>query len=135
MATLLVFSVYLFLRRFRAGSQLDGALIVASSVAMIGFARAASTDMPLTAMFGISAAGVVCMAGDRRKALARLRLFLPGAGDTRKGTRRTVSGAADYSRVLPGAARLQSARAHVVAAGSRDLFRCNAAVVPAGRNS
>ncbi len=54
MATLLVFSVYLFLRRFRPGSQLDGALIVASSVAMIGFARAASTDMPLTAMFGIA---------------------------------------------------------------------------------
>ena len=54
MATLLVSSVYLFLRRFRPGSQLDGALIVASSVAMIGFARAASTDMPLTAMFGIA---------------------------------------------------------------------------------
>jgi 4-amino-4-deoxy-L-arabinose transferase-like glycosyltransferase len=54
MATLLVFSVYLFLRRFRPGSQLDGALIVASSVAVIGFARAASTDMPLTAMFGIA---------------------------------------------------------------------------------
>jgi 4-amino-4-deoxy-L-arabinose transferase-like glycosyltransferase len=54
MATLLVFSVYLFLRRFRRGSELDGALIVASSVAVIGFARAASTDMPLTAMFGIA---------------------------------------------------------------------------------
>ena len=54
MATMLVFSVYLFLRRLRPGSQLDGALIVASSVAVIGFARAASTDMPLTAMFGIA---------------------------------------------------------------------------------
>ena len=54
MATLLVFSVYLFLRRLRPGSQLDGALMVASSVAVIGFARAASTDMPLTAMFGIA---------------------------------------------------------------------------------
>ena len=84
MATLLVFSVYLFLRRFRPGSQLDGALIVASSVAMIGFARAASTDMPLTAMLGsrfwrgtpgwrlTRSAGWRC-------------LFLPGAGDTREG--------------------------------------------------
>ena len=54
MATLLVFCTYFFLRRFRPGSQLDGSLIVATSAAMIGFARAASTDMPLTAMFGIA---------------------------------------------------------------------------------
>ncbi len=52
-ASLLVFATYFFLRRFRSGSALDGALIVASSAAMIGFARAASTDMPLAAMFGI----------------------------------------------------------------------------------
>jgi len=52
--SLLVFVVYFFLRRFRPGFAFDGALITASSAAVIGFARAASTDMPLAAMFGIA---------------------------------------------------------------------------------
>jgi len=45
--------VYLFLRRFRPGSEIDGALITAGCAGTIGFARAAATDMPLAAMFGI----------------------------------------------------------------------------------
>ncbi len=53
-ATLMVFAVYFFLRRFRPGSHLDGALIVASSAGIIGFARAASMDMPLTASLAIA---------------------------------------------------------------------------------
>src|ERR1700691_2022228 len=53
-ATLLVAAIYLFLRRFRAGSDLDGALIAASCAGVIGFAHAASTDMPLTAAFTIA---------------------------------------------------------------------------------
>jgi 4-amino-4-deoxy-L-arabinose transferase-like glycosyltransferase len=53
-ATLMVFAAYLFLRRFRSGLQLDGALMVAALAGVIGFARAASTDMPLAAMFTIS---------------------------------------------------------------------------------
>lgn len=53
-ATLLVLAVYLFLRRFRKGSELDGALIVASCAGIIGYARAASTDMPLAAAFAIA---------------------------------------------------------------------------------
>lgn len=53
-ATLMVFAVYFFLRRFRPGSHLDGALIVASSAGIIGFARAASMDMPLTAMLAMA---------------------------------------------------------------------------------
>jgi 4-amino-4-deoxy-L-arabinose transferase-like glycosyltransferase len=53
-ATLMVVAVFLFLRKFRPEFQLDGALIAASGAAMIGFARAASTDMPLAAMFGIA---------------------------------------------------------------------------------
>lgn len=52
-ATLMVIAVYLFLRRFRPGFQLDGALMTASAAAVIGFARAASTDMPLAAAFTI----------------------------------------------------------------------------------
>lgn len=53
-ATLVVIAVYLFLRRFRPGFHLDGALMVASCAAMVGFARAASTDMPLAASFTIA---------------------------------------------------------------------------------
>ncbi|MGA7218629.1 MAG: glycosyltransferase family 39 protein [Candidatus Sulfotelmatobacter sp.] len=50
-ATLLVLAVYFFLRRFRPGSELDGALIAASSAGIIGYARAASVDMALAAAF------------------------------------------------------------------------------------
>jgi 4-amino-4-deoxy-L-arabinose transferase-like glycosyltransferase len=53
-ATLMVVAVYLFLRRFRPGFQLDGALMAASATGVIGFARAASTDMPLASTFTIA---------------------------------------------------------------------------------
>jgi 4-amino-4-deoxy-L-arabinose transferase-like glycosyltransferase len=53
-ATLMVAAIYLFLKRFRPGFELDGALITASAAGVVGFARAASTDMPLTAMFSIA---------------------------------------------------------------------------------
>ncbi|HLZ40960.1 MAG TPA: glycosyltransferase family 39 protein [Candidatus Sulfotelmatobacter sp.] len=52
-ATLLVIAVYLFFRKFRRGVEVDAALIAASCAAMIGYARAASTDMPLAAAFCI----------------------------------------------------------------------------------
>jgi 4-amino-4-deoxy-L-arabinose transferase-like glycosyltransferase len=52
-AFLMVLAVYWFLRRFRSGSELDGALVIATSAGIVGFARAASTDMPLTATFCI----------------------------------------------------------------------------------
>jgi len=53
-ATVMVFSAYVFMRRFRPGSQLDTALILASIAGTIGFAHAASTDMPLTATLTIA---------------------------------------------------------------------------------
>jgi 4-amino-4-deoxy-L-arabinose transferase-like glycosyltransferase len=53
-ATLMVVTSYVFLRRFRRGSELDGALMIASSAATIGFARAAATDMPLASMLTIA---------------------------------------------------------------------------------
>ena len=56
-ATLMVFAVYLFLKSLRPGFQLDGALMTASAAGVIGFARAASTDMPLAAMFTIALLG------------------------------------------------------------------------------
>jgi len=56
-ATLLVLAVYFFLRRFRPGVELDGALIVASSAGIVGYARAASMDMVLAAAFTIGMLG------------------------------------------------------------------------------
>ena len=53
-AAIMIAAIYFFLRRFRPGSELDGALIAASCVGVIGFAHAASTDMPLAAAFTIA---------------------------------------------------------------------------------
>jgi 4-amino-4-deoxy-L-arabinose transferase-like glycosyltransferase len=53
-ALMMIVAIYLFLRRFRSGSELDGALMTASCAAVIGFARAAGTDMPLAANFSIA---------------------------------------------------------------------------------
>lgn len=53
-ATLLVVAVYLFFRRFRRGVELDAALITASCAGVIGYARAASMDMPLASSFSIA---------------------------------------------------------------------------------
>src|SRR5258708_10136131 len=56
-ATFLVLAVYFFLRRFRPGFEVDGALITASSAGIIGYARAASMDMALAAAFTIGLLG------------------------------------------------------------------------------
>jgi 4-amino-4-deoxy-L-arabinose transferase-like glycosyltransferase len=56
-ATFLVLAVYFFLRRFRRGVELDGALIVASSAGVVGYARAASMDMALAAAFTVGMLG------------------------------------------------------------------------------
>jgi len=53
-ASLMVLGVYFFLRRLRPGFHLDGALMTASSAGMVGFAHAASPDMPLAAMFTLA---------------------------------------------------------------------------------
>jgi 4-amino-4-deoxy-L-arabinose transferase-like glycosyltransferase len=53
-ASLMVVATYLFLKRFRPGFQLDGALMAASAAGVVAFARAASTDMPLASMFTIA---------------------------------------------------------------------------------
>jgi 4-amino-4-deoxy-L-arabinose transferase-like glycosyltransferase len=53
----LVVLVFLHMRRFRPGGHLDAALITASSVAIVAFARGASTDMQLAAPFCIGMLG------------------------------------------------------------------------------
>ena len=52
-ATLMLAVIYFFLRRFRPGTQLNGALMTAASAGVIGFARGAGTDMLLTAAFAV----------------------------------------------------------------------------------
>src|SRR5580693_335638 len=56
-ASFLVLAVYFFLRRFRPGFELDGALIAASSAGIVGYARAASMDMALAAALTIGMLG------------------------------------------------------------------------------
>jgi len=56
-AFLLIAMIFLHMRRFRPGGQLDAALITASCAAIIGFARGASTDMQLAAPFCIGMLG------------------------------------------------------------------------------
>jgi 4-amino-4-deoxy-L-arabinose transferase-like glycosyltransferase len=76
-ASLLIVVIYLFLRRFRPGSELDGALIAASCAGVIGFARAAATDMPLAACFTIGLLGWYAWYESRRNIyLAVFYLFL-----------------------------------------------------------
>jgi 4-amino-4-deoxy-L-arabinose transferase-like glycosyltransferase len=59
-ATLLVFGTFLAVRRIRREARLDAALAVASSVLVLGFARAAATDMLLTAPFCLSLLAWYC---------------------------------------------------------------------------
>ncbi|HZD96145.1 MAG TPA: glycosyltransferase family 39 protein, partial [Candidatus Sulfotelmatobacter sp.] len=53
-AIVLVLAIFFFMRRFRYASELDAAMIAASSAGMIGFARGASTDMLLSAPFALA---------------------------------------------------------------------------------
>ena len=53
----LIVLIYLHMRRFRPGCQLDAALITASCAGIIAFARGASTDMQLAAPFCIGMLG------------------------------------------------------------------------------
>ncbi len=50
-ALALIVLAFLHLKRFRPGGHLDAALIIASCVAIVAFARGASTDMQLAAPF------------------------------------------------------------------------------------
>ena len=56
-AGFLVILAFLHLRRFRPGGHLDAALIMASCVGIVGFARGASTDMQLAAPFCVGMLG------------------------------------------------------------------------------
>jgi 4-amino-4-deoxy-L-arabinose transferase-like glycosyltransferase len=53
-ATTVVLGIFFFMRRFRFASELDAAMIAASSAGMIGFSRGASTDMLVSAPFALA---------------------------------------------------------------------------------
>jgi len=53
-AMAVVFGIFFFMRRFRFASELDAAMIAASSAGMIGFGRGASTDMLVSAPFALA---------------------------------------------------------------------------------
>ena len=56
-AAALIILAFLHLRRFRPGGHLDAALIMVSCIAIVAFARGASTDMQLAAPFSIGMLG------------------------------------------------------------------------------
>jgi 4-amino-4-deoxy-L-arabinose transferase-like glycosyltransferase len=56
-ALALIILVFLHMRRFRPGGHLDAALITASCLGIVSFARGASTDMQLAAPFAIGMLG------------------------------------------------------------------------------
>ncbi len=76
-AALMIAAIYFFLRRFRPGTELDGALAAASCAGIVGFAHAAATDMPLAASFTIALlAWYAWYETRKRSALALCYLFL-----------------------------------------------------------
>jgi 4-amino-4-deoxy-L-arabinose transferase-like glycosyltransferase len=84
-ASLMVGAIYLFLRRCCPGFELDGALMTASAAGVIGFARAASMDMPLAASFTVALlAWYAWRDSARRLHLALFYVFL-GLGALAKG--------------------------------------------------
>jgi 4-amino-4-deoxy-L-arabinose transferase-like glycosyltransferase len=84
-ATLMVVVIYLFLWRFRPGFQLDGALMTASAAGVIGFARAASMDMPLAAAFTIGLLAWYAWHESGRKIYLVLFYLFVGFGMLAKG--------------------------------------------------
>jgi 4-amino-4-deoxy-L-arabinose transferase-like glycosyltransferase len=57
LATLLIAAIYIFIRRFRPGAQMEAAIITASSVTIFAFARGVSTDIPLAVFFSVALLG------------------------------------------------------------------------------
>ncbi len=76
-AAMLIVGIYFFLGRFRPGSEFNGSLIAASCAAVIGFAHAAATDMPLAAAFAIALLGWYAWYESRRRIyLSAFYIFL-----------------------------------------------------------
>jgi 4-amino-4-deoxy-L-arabinose transferase-like glycosyltransferase len=81
----LVTLIYLHMRRFRPGGQLDAALITVSCAGIIAFARGASTDMQLAAPFCIGMLGWYAWYETDRKFWLFDLYFFNGAATLAKG--------------------------------------------------
>ena len=78
-ATVLVCGVFLLVRQIRHDARFDAALMIASSALVIGFARAAATDMLLAAPFALAMLAWYCWyqtAAESKERRARLWLVL-----------------------------------------------------------
>jgi 4-amino-4-deoxy-L-arabinose transferase-like glycosyltransferase len=85
LATLMVFFIYFWARRFYRRMQLDAALITAASAAMIGFSRGASMDMPLTATFTMAMLSWFAWYKQRNRVWLLAFYFLLALGTLAKG--------------------------------------------------
>ena len=84
-ATVFVLVTYLLLRRLRPGTQLDGALILATCAGIVGYARAASMDMGLAATFALSMLAWFTWNESGEKKFLTLFYFLVALGTLAKG--------------------------------------------------
>jgi 4-amino-4-deoxy-L-arabinose transferase-like glycosyltransferase len=84
-AFILVTLIYLHIRRFRPGAQIDAALITASCAGILSFARGASTDMQLAAPFCIGMLGWYAWYETGRKFWLFDLYFFVGAATLAKG--------------------------------------------------
>jgi 4-amino-4-deoxy-L-arabinose transferase-like glycosyltransferase len=84
-ATFMVAVIYFFLRRFRPGTQLNGALMTATSAGVIGFARGAGTDMLLTAAFVVGMLAWFAWYAAERRLWLVFFYFLMALGALAKG--------------------------------------------------
>jgi hypothetical protein len=84
-AAMLIAVIYFFLRGFRPGSEVDGALITASCAAVFIFAHAAATDMPLAACFSIALLAWYGWYESRRHTYLAVFYFFVALGTLAKG--------------------------------------------------
>jgi 4-amino-4-deoxy-L-arabinose transferase-like glycosyltransferase len=84
-AMLMAFAIYFFVRRFRRPAELGSALMFCSTVAIFGFARGASTDMPLAATFTIAMLAWFAWYATARKRWLAVFYFFIAFGALAKG--------------------------------------------------
>ena len=84
-ATFMAAVIYFFLRRFRPGSQLNGALMTAASVGVIGFSRGAGTDMLLAAALTVGLLAWFAWYASERRLWLLLFYFFTALGMLAKG--------------------------------------------------
>lgn len=85
LASGMVLFLYFFLRRFRPGTELDAALMTATSAGIIGFGRGVSTDAPLAVFFVIGMLGWYAWLGTARRGWLLLFYVTMALGMLAKG--------------------------------------------------